>query len=89
MNPTLIPHPDNAIGKSILPADAEAAMVADGILFATVLLSAGQKDRAGYIRKRPLVLCGRRCPVQAGRDGLRDWMRSQLVGAGIEQRAVA
>ncbi len=88
MNP--LPHPDNVLGKSILPAETEAALLADGMRFATVLLSAGQKDRAGYTRKRPLLLCGRRCPVQAGQDGLRDWMHVQpVVGAGIEQRAVA
>lgn len=84
-----IPHPDNVLGLSILPAETEAALLADGMRFATVLLSAGQKDRAGHIRKRPLILCGRRCPDVAGRDGLRDWMRSQMVGAGTEQKAVA
>lgn len=88
MNPP-IPHPHNVLGLSILPTATEAALIADGMRFATVLLSAGQRDRAGYIRKRPLVLCGRRCPDMAARDGLRDWMRSQMVADGIEQKAAA
>ena len=82
-----IPHPDNILGKSVLPAETEDRLLADGMRFATVLLSAGQKDRAGHTRKRPLILCGRRCPVQAGQAGLRDWF--SVVGAGAEQRAVA
>lgn len=88
MNP-LVPHPDNVLLTGVLPADTEASLLAAGMRFATVLLMTGQKDRAGHVRKHPLLLCGRRCPNQAARDGLRDWMHTQpMVGAGA-QKAVA
>ncbi|MBX3050845.1 MAG: hypothetical protein KF753_05190 [Caldilineaceae bacterium] len=88
---SIIVHPDNVLGRGVLAASTEAGLLADGMRFATVLVGAGQRDRGGYVRKRPLILCGRRCPTEAAQDGLRDMLGAQrrLVVAGPAQQLEA
>ena len=61
-----VPHPDNLLNTGRLPSNVEKKLRNDGIRFATKLQTSN-----GHT----FLLCGQRCPCEAGADMLRDALR--------------
>lgn len=60
---TVVRHPDNLLSNGGLPHAVAAKLHKDGIRFAT---------RLAATNGHAFLLCGRRCPHEAGKDMLRD-----------------
>ena len=61
-----VQHPDNLLDSDSLSANLAGKLLADGIRFAIQL-----QTSTGH----SFLLCGRRCPSEAGADMLRDALR--------------
>ena len=68
--PDTLLHPANLLGRGTLPN--EKALIDSGYRFVTTLLTERK-------RKRPLLLCGRRSPVEAGTALLQSALRCQVA----------